>query len=96
MELKALNSRMKDYFDCYVLIKQNVMNIDKVKMALKNTFEQRHTELAPVEDYSVVLEQPWQAFARKVENTPVSLSDIISTINNYISDHKLKIKFIVK
>ena len=43
---------MKDYFDCYTLIKENVMDAIKVKEATKQTFDRRNTKLSPLEDYS--------------------------------------------
>lgn len=84
-QLKALNSRMKDYFDCYTLIKENVMDAIKVKEATKQTFDRRNTKLSPLEDYSDELSPHWAAFKKKVEGAPEELSEIIKVINSYLS-----------
>lgn len=42
-----LNTRMKDYYDIYVLLSNNsdTINFDNLKVAIKNTFDHRKTEL---------------------------------------------------
>lgn len=88
-ELKALNSRMKDYFDCYMLITGNVMDVGKAKLALKMTFEQRNTDLITIKDYGEELEKPWNAFNKKIEGAPENLSKVVNTINDYLTTNKL-------
>ncbi len=41
----VLNTRMKDFYDIYMLVNYNLdkINIDTLKMAIKNTFEYRNT-----------------------------------------------------
>ena len=88
-QLKALNSRMKDYFDCYTLIKEDVMDLEEVKQALSMTFKLRDTDLVLVSDYSNELTQPWKAFTKKVDDTPENLSVVIGEINSYLTKNNM-------
>lgn len=85
IHLKALNSRMKDYFDCYTLIKENALDTEKTKIALEKTFNHRNTKIELLVDYSEQLIKPWSAYTKKVEEAPKELSMVISKINDYLS-----------
>ena len=49
IDLGALNSRMKDYFDCHVLITKDILDEAKVITASKKTFQNRKTELQKID-----------------------------------------------
>lgn len=87
IELKTLNSRMKDYFDCYSLIREGVMNPDILKDAINKTFEKRSTEVQLIEDFSVELSSNWELFRKKVDDCPETIDEVIIGINNYLGSN---------
>ena len=53
-----LNTRMKDFYDIYILISKNkdTINIENLKIAIKNTFEHRKTEIDILEIQEIITE----------------------------------------
>lgn len=53
-----LNTRMKDFYDIYILISKNKerINIENLKIAIKNTFEHRKTEMDILEIHEIITE----------------------------------------
>lgn len=53
-----LNTRMKDFYDIYVLISKNkdIINIENLRIAIKNTFEHRKTEIDVLEIQEIITE----------------------------------------
>lgn len=53
-----LNTRMKDFYDIYVLISKNkdILNIQNLRIAIKNTFEHRKTEINILEIQEIITE----------------------------------------
>lgn len=51
-----LNTRMKDFYDIYILVSRNkdIINIDNLKIAIKNTFEHRKTEIDILEIQEII------------------------------------------
>lgn len=51
-----LNTRMKDFYDIYILISRNkdIINMDNLKIAIKNTFEHRKTEIDILEIQEII------------------------------------------
>lgn len=92
IELGGLNSRMKDYFDCHVLITKNILDESKVTSAIKKTFENRKTDVQKVESAPAEMIGLWASFQRKVPTAPKDISEIIDGINAYL----IKIKMIKK
>jgi len=89
IELKTLNSRMKDYFDCYSLIREDVMNPDILKDAINKTFEKRNTEIQLIEDFSTELSSNWELFRKKIDNCPETIGEVIKGINNYLGSNRI-------
>jgi predicted nucleotidyltransferase component of viral defense system len=83
IELKSLNSRMKDYYDCYMLIKSGVLDDGKVKSAIEKTFEKRSTEIELVKVYDELITL-WSVFLRKLGLDQIELEDVIKDINEYL------------
>lgn len=84
IDLGALNSRMKDYFDCHVLITKGVLDKEKIVSAIKRTFQNRKTELQkikPAQEDMIVL---WSSFQRKVPAATKDISEAINEINDYL------------
>ena len=53
-----LNTRMKDFYDIYILISKNkdTIDIENLKIAIKNTFEHRKTEIDILEIQEIITE----------------------------------------
>lgn len=84
IDLGALNSRMKDYFDCHVLITKGVLDKDKVIFAIQKTFQNRKTELKEIEPAQEDMIGLWTSFQRKVPSAPKKISEVIDAINEYL------------
>ena len=72
VKLELLNSRMKDFYDIWLLSRQNSFEMDALQRACKATFERRQTECtvdnplfgAEMRD-SPAKQQQWMAFRKK-------------------------------
>lgn len=87
IDLGGFNSRMKDYFDCYILITQDVLDFKKVKTALDKTFKNRKTELVIIEDASPEIIEIWKGFCKKVPSSPKDINGVINLINKFLKDN---------
>ncbi len=86
--LGMLNTRMKDYFDLWVLARHADLDGKILSQAIQATFDRRKTRLSTelplglsdlfVRDETKV--QQWQAFLRKNGLTPVTLPEVVETI----------------
>jgi len=90
---ELLNSRIKDYYDIWLLIRQDVLNTDSLVKALIGTFEQRHATLtleSPVLTQELGNDEgkqkQWKAFCRKrsIENAPQNFSCIAGEVVTFI------------
>ena len=96
VKLGFLNSRMKDFYDIWLMTRQ--MNFDgkKLAAAIKATFENRETPLpanAPlfaeeIHDEKSNNEAMWKAFLRKkqIKNAPESLAELARSIEAFLSE----------
>lgn len=89
--LGELNSRMKDFYDIWLLSRQFAFEFNRLAEAVKLTFKQRGTELAePIDAFSEAFaasRQPlWTAFSKrfKQEHLPESFEDIITEVEAFI------------
>lgn len=89
IELGSLNSRMKDYFDCYVLIIKDILDESRVKEAIAKTFKNRNTDIQAVEAASEEIMGVWTAFQKKIPTAPKAVEDVIKKINNYLINIKV-------
>ena len=90
------NSRMKDYFDVYILIRDFSEDIDDIdlKKALKRTFSHRGAQI-PQADCRVWSEYffenktkliQWNAFIKKARiKERMTLEEVCTTIGSYIN-----------
>ncbi len=94
VERGTLNSRMKDFFDIYTLSKQYEFNRDNLAAAIKQTFENRNTELTanPIvftesfaKDENIA--RQWRAFLKRgMKGTaPDDIGEVISGIHQFLS-----------
>lgn len=92
VSLGELNSRMKDFYDVWLLSRQFAFELEKLAEAIKRTFKQRGTELAePIDAFSqafVTSRQPlWTAFRRRLkqEHLPESFAEITTEVEAFMS-----------
>jgi predicted nucleotidyltransferase component of viral defense system len=92
IKLGTLNSRMKDFFDIWLLSRQFNFNGNQLLQAIQLTFKQRNTELP---DNIIAFQTPfilekqiqWQAFCRRInqEYLPTDLSVIIAQVAIFLN-----------
>lgn len=92
VKLGILNSRMKDFFDIWLLSRQFNFNGSQLLKAIQLTFEQRGTSLPEVVvafQTSFVEEKQvqWAAFCRRIdqEHLPKKFSDIVSQVTRFLA-----------
>jgi len=85
------NSRMKDYYDIYLIMKLKLdeINLEHLKEAVKNTFSKRNftdNTLALFDDIkeSNILEQKWKSYKRKKDINDISFCDTIKAIEKLL------------
>lgn len=93
VKLGILNSRMKDFYDIYLLCRQFNFNGRKLAEAINKTFKNRGTELTDVPtaftdefiDNSEKNKQ-WRAFVKKnrIVDFPADLKDVIMSITEFL------------
>jgi len=73
IELSVVNSRMKDFYDVYMLLFDNEFNSDSLEEAIKTTFKNRRTSY--IESHSLftpefasdrLRKRSWSAFLKKI------------------------------
>jgi predicted nucleotidyltransferase component of viral defense system len=89
IDLGSLNSRMKDYFDCHILITQNVLDAEKVKAAVTKTFKNRKTAITKIQDVDEGMVRLWSTFQKKVTASPKHMNEVIKEINSYLDGIKV-------
>lgn len=88
-----LTSRMKDFYDLYIITKAFSLNFRDLQNAIQQTFHRRNTTL-PIEIPIVFSEQvyqdetkqkQWKAFTRKLRNehSNLSLEEVIKQISRF-------------
>lgn len=91
LSLAQLNSRMKDFYDIYQLIKTNRINSNILKIAIKETFENRNTIFSLD---SVVFsdefyedanrKKQWKLFVNKMNQPDLFFDEVIISLRNYL------------
>lgn len=91
VSLGEFNSRMKDFYDIWLLSRQFDFEFDRLAEAIRLTFQKRDTELAePIDAFSeafITSRQPlWTAFRKRLkqEHLPESFAQITSEIEAFI------------
>ncbi len=92
--LGMANSRMKDYFDIWMLSRNFTIEADVLREAIRQTFDKRHTELPQDEPIALSKEfytndskqSQWKGFVRKqrrLDSAP-TLEEIIEVLRNFL------------
>ena len=92
IKLGILNSRMKDFYDIWLLSSQLDFDGAKLAEAIRQTFEHRGTIIpkeveAFSEGFIEVKQVQWTAFRNKLnqDHVPVSFKDIVSVVENFLA-----------
>jgi hypothetical protein len=90
--LGMLNSRMKDYFDLWVLVRYSEFDMQVLIRAVAATFERRQTRIpngVPVglsDEFAndSLKEKQWNAFLRKNSIAPKPLSEVVTDLRDFL------------
>jgi hypothetical protein len=92
VKLGVLNSRMKDFYDIWLLSRQFDFESEKLIQAIRLTFERRGTTLpAEVEAFDQTFidakQVQWAAFGKRLqqEHVPLSFQDVISEVEGFLA-----------
>lgn len=83
----VLNSRMKDFYDLYYLIKYSTFSKDDLRLAIEKTFDKRNTDIKLINSNISVIQESdllqdlWKTYSQKHKYTKdIKFEDIIETI----------------
>lgn len=92
-ELAQLNSRMKDFYDIFTLLKTETIKNEILTQAIEQTFKNRKTDFNME---SVIFTKDfkndptrikmWQAFLKKINVDEISFSNVMDTIYNLLKN----------
>ena len=93
--LGRANSRMKDFYDIWVLSRSNEFADDGLGRAIRATFDRRATEipldapdcLTPEFAGDPAKQQQWSAFVADVAMQPGSLADVVTDLAKFLMAH---------
>ena len=85
LQLGKTNSRMKDFYDCYCLIEENILDKSLLKTAIHKTMKNRNTQLKAIPKPTEQLKIRWESFLKRNKISDLKLSVVISKINEMIS-----------
>ena len=84
LQLGETNSRMKDFYDCYRLIEENILDKNLLKVVIRKTMENRNTKLKTIPKPNEQLKIRWESFLKRNKISNLKLSAVISKINRMI------------
>lgn len=100
VQLGSFNSRMKDFYDLWMLSREHTFHLSVLKEAIRRTFSHRSTDwnayLNLKDDAYCRLQQPeWAAFVRKmkaatfqrklnIELPSIQFADVLKTILDWL------------
>jgi predicted nucleotidyltransferase component of viral defense system len=92
LKLGALNSRMKDFYDIWVLSEQFDFEGAKLTEAIRLTFNHRGTALSEqilpfTEEFALAKQVQWAAFCRRLgqERTPTEFVKVVVAIDEFLA-----------
>ena len=92
VKLDMLNSRMKDFYDIWLLSRQFNFDGAKLAEAIRRTFLQRGTVLPMeievfAEPFIVAKQTQWEAFCKRLQqnHVPSSFREIMASVNRFLS-----------
>lgn len=96
--LGRANSRMKDFYDIWILSKSFSFADDRLARAIAATFARRETAipvdlpdaLTPAFANDQQKQQQWSAFVRDVSASPRSLEDVVASLAEFLMPHAIQ------
>lgn len=91
VHLGELNSRMKDFYDIWLLSRQHAFTLSNLSGAIERTFEKRNTEVpenSPFTTAFVDSKQPqWQAFHKRLgqPHVPQAFAEVVETVEQFLA-----------
>ncbi len=98
--LGRANSRMRDFYDIWVLSKSHTFGGDELARAIRATFERRRT-LIPTDPPDCLTQefagdaakvQQWSSFVTDVASKPGSLADVVADLAAFLMPHAMAAK----
>ncbi|WP_327195013.1 nucleotidyl transferase AbiEii/AbiGii toxin family protein, partial [Sphingomonas sp. LH128] len=96
--LGRANSRMKDFYDIWILSKSFDFSGDRLARAIAATFARRETAipvdlpdaLTPAFANDEQKQRQWNAFVRDVSANPGSLEDVVTSLADFLIPHAIQ------
>lgn len=91
VKLGELNSRMKDFYDIWLLSRQYDFTLTNLSGAVTRTFERRHTDIPETNPFSAAFvdsKQPqWQAFRKRLgqPHVPEAFAEVVAAVTDFLS-----------
>ncbi len=92
VKLGILNSRMKDFYDIWMLSRQYDFQGDSICEAMRQTLEQRGTELvmpvaAFLSDFIAAKQVQWKAFRKRLPNeyVPEKFDEVVQQLQVFLA-----------
>lgn len=90
IDLADRNSRMKDYYDLYIILTSQQLDNSVLQEAIRNTFTNRHTQYDSETMFfrndfggNPLMQTHWQAFIKKIgSNSKLQFMDVVSYLQN--------------
>ena len=91
VQLKQMNSRMKDFYDLWFLSRRYSFAYDTLKQAIFRTFDRRATEpkeysVLKTEHYQKTQQAEWAAYIRKLKATSFRKKETVEIPSRYFTD----------
>lgn len=92
VSLGIANSRMKDYFDLWILSRYTEFDGDTLRRAVRATFDRRKTMLPPDIPFGLTdgfaqdaqKQSQWQGFLRKNRLEALRLNDVVASLRDFL------------
>ncbi|MCO4755308.1 MAG: nucleotidyl transferase AbiEii/AbiGii toxin family protein [Bacteriovoracaceae bacterium] len=79
-----LGSRMKDYYDCYRMVDEAVLDMELLKEALLETTSNRGTKLRTIPENTEPFTDLWSNFLNSNELGPLDMNKAINVVNTIL------------
>lgn len=91
VQLKQMNSRMKDFYDLWFLSRRYSFTYDSLKTAITRTFERRETNVQEyvvlkTENYQKTQQSEWAAYVRKMKAATFQKKDTVEIPSRFFAD----------
>lgn len=90
VNLGELNSRMKDFYDIWLLSRQHSFRLEHLKGAVDGTFQKRATEIPETNQFSDAFvdskQSQWQAFRKRLgqDHVPEAFSEVVEAVVEFL------------